>query len=386
MFTMDDNTRFRRLAKLGIYGHQAGIAGHVRTTVEEEQDIIIGILGQKAGSNPKNMQAAKDYIRANNEGQGGHIRIKIARLTTKSTVKWKRVRAAEGDYEHMARHPEAPTYSSRLLTCSMCYQPQETWWMQLRTSKGFRAIHCKYCKYQEYTAKTKCQCGTRWHQCQVHRIDPLVHSSKRGRMKTKVEQKAKVKKITAIKSSLRVAPILVNTGAKAGKGAARRRRRMKKSTLTRHAATFSTAYPPAQAMLQRIRLKAAAKLLQRAQEGDPSTAERPAATRLVMGTSADEQLSRTEVRTGGTPSSSSALTRTAREGLKQALIAKAADDKEKSLGKKGNSLNSSSSSTIDGQRAEHSVTARGQGGLPDLRQANTSSPSERDAIMRLLAR
>ena len=53
MFTMDDNSKFRRLAKLGIYGHQPGIAAHVRTTMEEDQGIVEGLLAQKVGSNAR---------------------------------------------------------------------------------------------------------------------------------------------------------------------------------------------------------------------------------------------------------------------------------------------------------------------------------------------
>lgn len=40
MFIMDDGTKFRRLAKLGIYGRQPGIAAHIKTTGEEEQCIV----------------------------------------------------------------------------------------------------------------------------------------------------------------------------------------------------------------------------------------------------------------------------------------------------------------------------------------------------------
>lgn len=87
------------LQNLGVYGLQPGIAAHVRTTAEEEQDIVISILRQKVGSNPKSMQACKDHIRTSTDGDSGYIRIKIARLTTKSTVKWKRVRAADGENE-----------------------------------------------------------------------------------------------------------------------------------------------------------------------------------------------------------------------------------------------------------------------------------------------
>ena len=194
-------------------------------------------------------------------------------------------------------------------------------------------------------------------------------------MKPKCEQKAKVKKAVIIKSSLRMAPILVNGGAKAGKGAARRRM-MKGSRLVRHAKSSSTAYPPAEAMLQRIPLKAAASLMQRAQESDPNEAEKVEATNrepLML------QRGSTEDRTVWHSSSSNASTRTARDDLKKALITKAAIDKEKLICKLGNSKNPSTSSTKDGQKAGPSVRDRGQGSGFDLR------PSERESILRLLA-
>ena len=204
MFIMDDGTKFRRLAKVGIYGHQPGIAAHVKTSEEEEQRIVEGLLAQKVGSNPKNQRAYKDFVRAKKDDSLLTLRVKIARLTTKSIVRWKRIRKSKEGLPvigsllavddgatpertidatpgcDQSRHRCQPTYTSRLLTCSLCYQTQETRWMQLRTTTGFRAIHCKYCKYQEYTAKTKCQCMIRWNHCPIHRVDPLYHSSKRG--------------------------------------------------------------------------------------------------------------------------------------------------------------------------------------------------------------
>ena len=77
MFTMDDNSRFRRLAKLGVYGHQPGIAAHIKTSLEEEQDVVVSIIGQKVGSNPKTVQACKDQMRTRSEGEDGNIKVKI---------------------------------------------------------------------------------------------------------------------------------------------------------------------------------------------------------------------------------------------------------------------------------------------------------------------
>ena len=71
-------------------------------------------------------------------------------------------------------------------------------------------------------------------------------------------------------SSLRTAPILGDGANKAAKGA--RRKTLRRSRLVCHAKINRTAYPPREAMLQRIRNKAAESLKQRIQEVEVSEA------------------------------------------------------------------------------------------------------------------
>ena len=85
---MDDCTKYRRLAKLGIYGHQPGVAAHVKTSHEEEQGIVEGLLAQKVGSNPKYHKACSEFLRAKTDDSQSSIRVRIARLTTKSIIRW----------------------------------------------------------------------------------------------------------------------------------------------------------------------------------------------------------------------------------------------------------------------------------------------------------
>ena len=59
MFIMDDGTKFRRLAKVGIYGHQPGIAAHVKTSEEEEQRIMEGLPAQKAEATPRTSEPTR---------------------------------------------------------------------------------------------------------------------------------------------------------------------------------------------------------------------------------------------------------------------------------------------------------------------------------------
>ena len=54
---------------------------------------------------------------------------------------------------------------------------EETRHMQLRTHLGYRGITCAKCHNHARVGRAKCQCGTIWHQCMIHRIDPTVHKS-----------------------------------------------------------------------------------------------------------------------------------------------------------------------------------------------------------------
>ena len=65
--------------------------------------------------------------------------------------------------------------------------------MQLRTTKGFRAIHYPKCRKQECSSRNLCQCQTVWHHCLVHRTDPVVHKSRKAPKKTEEEKEAKRK-------------------------------------------------------------------------------------------------------------------------------------------------------------------------------------------------
>ena len=104
------------------------------------------------------------------------------------------------------QNSERQAYASRQLRCSNCNDVQETKWMQLRTKEGYRAIHCSKCGKQERTLMHPCQCGVICHQCLIHRVDPLVHASKKGIKKRKV---APVRKKKMLSSTRRATLVLV---------------------------------------------------------------------------------------------------------------------------------------------------------------------------------
>ena len=126
----------------------------------------------------------------------GHKAIyRKARIACGATVRWKRsiTEQTGSEVERQGDSQEQdhrPTYLSRLLNCVRCGHPNETSWMQLRSRKGFRAIHCRACGYQQLAGRNKCQCGTIWHHCPTHRVDPTEHLSKKAPKKTENEKEA----------------------------------------------------------------------------------------------------------------------------------------------------------------------------------------------------
>jgi len=211
---MENRSRLRRLAGLGIYGHQPGIAAHVATEPEEDERVVEAILRQKVGSGSKTIKQYKEHTAHRNVEANAKIRIRIARIATRTIVKWGRRRRSQEEeegQEEQSDQGQRPTYDSRILYCSRCGTPQETRWMQLRTVKGYRAIHCKRCKRQETVARTKCQCNEVWHRCEVHRVDPMTHYSRKGRKGTSKMPKAKLQKDEVTLGPKRKAPMITES-------------------------------------------------------------------------------------------------------------------------------------------------------------------------------
>ena len=191
---MDDRKKLRRLARLGITGHQPSIAAHCKMSESEREVVIASLLQQKVGSNPKVMKQYSEYRKKEQEAkassshlQPDHVKpaffLRYAKVSVAAAVKWareKRIDTSEVQVSADEGQPEVKAYTSRILECTRCNAPQETEWMQLRVKEGYRAIHCKQCGKQERCARNRCQCGVVWHICPTHRIDPSFHKSRRG--------------------------------------------------------------------------------------------------------------------------------------------------------------------------------------------------------------
>ena len=177
---------------LGVGGNQPAIAGVVQTTPEERLIIGRSIMQQKIGANPKALKAyselkqrqqdAKAVEESTQDRSEESSLVKIAKIAMTTTVRWSRKKADRRTQQ--STEEEGPTsnvqrYASRMIKCTRCDKQQETKQMQLRTKDGYRALHCKGCGKQERSLFNVCQCGTIWHQCEVHRTDPSYHLSRK---------------------------------------------------------------------------------------------------------------------------------------------------------------------------------------------------------------
>jgi len=182
IFGMETRQHHTRLAGLAVYGHQPAIAGFLQVKEQEKDDITKAILSQKAGSNPETIKSFEELRnRQRQEGEESQTtRIKIAKIVTGATVRWKRIKSKEVQAELKASKKIGPQYKSRLIACTQCGEEQETKTMQLRTTQGFRGIHCRRCGLHERCLHNECSCKEVWHRCAVHGIDPFVHQSRRG--------------------------------------------------------------------------------------------------------------------------------------------------------------------------------------------------------------
>ena len=150
-------------------------------------------MEQKVGANPRVAKAYEQLIHAQASGSEEEaanttMLFKKNCIAGGATVKWKRTFRDEELEESPGGEAETQDYTSRRLACTRCGGMHETSWMQLRTSEGFRAVHCKICRLQERCLTNKCQCGVIWHQCQTHRIDPREHWSKKAPKKSPEER------------------------------------------------------------------------------------------------------------------------------------------------------------------------------------------------------
>ena len=158
---------------------------------------------------------------------GDRILLRIARIATGASVRWKRnlknSTVKEGDAADEEKwSEEKAAYDSRFLACTRCGAIQETKGMQLKVREGFKAIRCKSCGKQERVLRNRCSCNAVWHQCPTHRIDPPFHKSR----KTEERENAgaeEADKRARLLSSTRNGPDVHDTGPQEVKAQIRKR-------------------------------------------------------------------------------------------------------------------------------------------------------------------
>ena len=123
-------------------------------TKEEKDRVIVAILKQKVANSKKAEMQLEEHRERKKESQGDTILLRIARVATGATVRWKRALNEKPIREigidvNGEEHREEAKYESRMLACTRCGTKQETKDMQLKISVGLRAIHCKNSGKQE---------------------------------------------------------------------------------------------------------------------------------------------------------------------------------------------------------------------------------------------
>ena len=270
-FAMEKRIQHRRLAPLGIEGNQAAMACFCKMNDEERESISSAIIQQKMGANPKAIKAHKK-VRRDHRSQTKAL-YKRTRIAMGVPARWKRRIAygsqkegEGGDNESKddRKEDERKAYTTRLLACTRCGHQQETRWMQLRTKDGYRAVHCPACHKQERPQRSRCQCGHIWHQCTVHRVDPVVHRSRRAPKKTEDERKASSREVEGKAKRARTRARLKRPPPKVEDDEpirSRRGTRPKTGKSGRRAFTLklargaSSSYPPREEMVQRLRAR-----------------------------------------------------------------------------------------------------------------------------------
>ncbi len=200
LFLLDHRAHIRRLAPFAIIGHQPGINATRTTTEAERRKVEQAIMKQRVGTTPKQALATMRSVHASrDEGEICSIKLKRAKLDTRSVPKWTR------EFRGTPIMPvkSSTSYTSRQLSCRACGHVKETAHMQLKMPSGYRGIVCPGCHRQARVRMHHCQCKVVWHHCTTHQNDPTVHRSAKLAAGANTNR---MKKVMARLSLHRVAP------------------------------------------------------------------------------------------------------------------------------------------------------------------------------------
>ena len=122
-----------------------------------------------------------------------HIKLKKAQITYKIPPRWRQgkcwpppkaiIDTPQPD-ERASEDNELPMYSVRYVRGDRgCTRFTDTTTKQMWTGNGYRNICCIECKHQSRTKLWTCTCKVLWHECPVHKVDPLVHLARQAKPK-----------------------------------------------------------------------------------------------------------------------------------------------------------------------------------------------------------
>lgn len=176
--------RFRHSA---VAGHQPAVRCKRICTVEEAVIIEDAILGQRVGMTAAQVAVIRDRLSSQNGSSSNSndqcikSKLRWTKLDMQVPARWKSCTIAsntQATEAGQAQHSPA----SRMIACTNCGSFRETAHMQLRTRQGYRDLTCPTCQFHGRVGRAKCICGTLWHQCNVHRVDPNTHRSAKARV------------------------------------------------------------------------------------------------------------------------------------------------------------------------------------------------------------
>jgi hypothetical protein len=103
LFQAEERVHLRRLAKIGVLGHQPAIAAVTQTSPKEKGMLERAIASQKIGHNAKTEKQIKEFY-ASKAGEAGageaeQIKIRKAKLALPAPVRWKMIKADASDEE-----------------------------------------------------------------------------------------------------------------------------------------------------------------------------------------------------------------------------------------------------------------------------------------------
>ena len=111
IFEAEKRCQHRRVADLGVKGHQPAIFGYCRYTPSEHTSIVEGMIKQKIGSTNKYVQEFHDYEKKKcemNQIEDSHkIKMKKVKLAIGTSIKWHRKRNKEVAATVIGYDPEA---------------------------------------------------------------------------------------------------------------------------------------------------------------------------------------------------------------------------------------------------------------------------------------